>query len=254
MILSHKHRFIFIKTEKTAGTSLEIALSKYCGPHDVITPLVPEDEQKRAALGYRGAQNYHIPFRRYGAGDVLRAAYRRQRLHFFNHAGASFIRQYVAPEVWKEYFKFAFERNPWDKVVSAYYWNAAWRGLSPSMKGLSEWTQSGHANWIRGFELYSVRNEIVVDRVYRYERLNDSLTDLAGRLDLPEVPVLPRTKAKARKDKRRYSELLSPPDRDKIARMFAREIAYFGYEYEERKADAPRRSQPGSSSRSSTDQ
>ena len=39
MILSHKHKFIFIKTKKTASTSLEIVLSKLCGKDDIITPV-----------------------------------------------------------------------------------------------------------------------------------------------------------------------------------------------------------------------
>ena len=38
MILSHKHKFIFIKTKKTAGTAIEAAISQLCGPDDVITP------------------------------------------------------------------------------------------------------------------------------------------------------------------------------------------------------------------------
>ena len=39
MIVSHSRKFIFLKTRKTAGTSLEIALSKYCGPEDVLAPI-----------------------------------------------------------------------------------------------------------------------------------------------------------------------------------------------------------------------
>src|SRR5437762_6689028 len=41
MIISHKHKFIFIKTVKTAGTSLEVFLSQHCGPDDVLTPFAP---------------------------------------------------------------------------------------------------------------------------------------------------------------------------------------------------------------------
>jgi hypothetical protein len=32
MIVSHRYRYIFIKTKKTTGTSIEIALSRHCGP------------------------------------------------------------------------------------------------------------------------------------------------------------------------------------------------------------------------------
>ena len=58
MIISHDYKFIFLKNRKTAGTSIEIALSKFCGPNDVITPISPEDEATRKELGYRGPQNY----------------------------------------------------------------------------------------------------------------------------------------------------------------------------------------------------
>ena len=60
MIVSHEHRFIFIKTRKTAGTSIEISLSKYCGPNDIITPIAEVDEKIRESLGHKGPQNYKI--------------------------------------------------------------------------------------------------------------------------------------------------------------------------------------------------
>jgi hypothetical protein len=39
MIASRLHNFIFIKTMKTAGTSIEMALSPHCGPDDILTPI-----------------------------------------------------------------------------------------------------------------------------------------------------------------------------------------------------------------------
>ena len=48
MIISHEHKFIFLKTKKTAGTSIELALSQLCGPDDVIPPITDSDEALRA--------------------------------------------------------------------------------------------------------------------------------------------------------------------------------------------------------------
>ena len=58
MIVSHEHKFIFLKTKKTAGTSIELALTELCGPEDVITPLTEIDEARRA--NGRGPQNWRL--------------------------------------------------------------------------------------------------------------------------------------------------------------------------------------------------
>ena len=65
MIVSHKYKFIFLKTRKTVGTSIEIALSRFCGEQDIITPITPEDEKLRQELGIRRPQNFYIPFAKY---------------------------------------------------------------------------------------------------------------------------------------------------------------------------------------------
>ncbi|MCL7936643.1 MAG: hypothetical protein M8844_00675 [marine benthic group bacterium] len=46
-----------MKSQKTGGTSLELALSRYCGPEDVITPLNEKHERQRRELGGLGPRN-----------------------------------------------------------------------------------------------------------------------------------------------------------------------------------------------------
>jgi len=58
LIINEKLKIIFVKTKKTAGTSFEIALSKFCGEEDIITPLTSKDEKLRRSLDFRCAQNY----------------------------------------------------------------------------------------------------------------------------------------------------------------------------------------------------
>lgn len=227
MIISHKHKFIFIKTMKTASTSIEIALSKFCGPQDIITPIKAKDEAVRQKLGYRGPQNYKIPLKRHSRIELLRAIRHRRKGSFYNHASGTFIKEHVDPHVWDSYYKFAFERNPWDKVISLYFWKCR---NNPDIS-LSEFVDNGKVGSIRGFNLYSQYGEIIVDRVYLYENLDLAVEQLAERLKLPSKPTLPQAKSGVRKDQRSYRDVMSERERDKISKVFAREIAYFGYEW-----------------------
>ncbi len=70
MIINHKYKFIFIKSFKTAGTSLEIALSKFCNKNEIIKPIVKKDELIRRKLQYTGPQNYEGMTEHMSASEV----------------------------------------------------------------------------------------------------------------------------------------------------------------------------------------
>ena len=97
MILSHEHRFIFLKTRKTAGTSIEIALSKFCGDKDIITRITNQDEILRSQLGFRGPQNFLVRASKYDFLDILRIV-RDGRLRINNHDPASLLTKYIDKE------------------------------------------------------------------------------------------------------------------------------------------------------------
>lgn len=96
---------------------------------------------------------------------------------------------------------------------------------------LSKFVQSREANTVLGFDIYTQWSEIVVDEAFKYEQLQKAMEDIRDQLSLPEAPSLPHAKANFRPDRRSYHHLLSHSDREKIAKVYAREIAYFGYEY-----------------------
>jgi hypothetical protein len=227
MIISHKYKFIFLKTGKTAGTSMEIALSRFCGEADIITPISPEDEKIRRAFGYRGPQNYLIPFSGYSFTDYI--LYPVKRKQFYNHISAREILQLIGEEIWNEYYTFCFERNPWDRVLSLYYWHYK----AEPRPAISQFvnSKSPHALRRRGYNMYTMEDKVVVDRIYLYEQLQREVESISGLLGFPEKLELPRAKASYRSVKKHYRDLLNNDDRRRIETLFSKEIALFGYEF-----------------------
>jgi len=231
MIISHKHKFIFIKTAKTAGTSIEIALSKICGKEDIITQIDKKDEKYRKQLGFREAQNYNYSLSQYSKFDILQAIYHRKKMFFWNHASAIEIKERIPPKIWNEYYKFCFERNPFDKAVSYYYWLTEMEGF-PKMP-ISEFISEGIVSKVKGFELYTIDSIPVVDDIYKFEEMDEAINKINDIIKPNERIELPpkKTKSGTRKDKRSYKDILSKNDIDMLSIIFAREIRLLDYKF-----------------------
>ena len=231
MIVSHKYKFIFLKTNKTAGTSVEIALSKFCGADDIITPIPPKDEKTRRDMNYPGPQNYQLaPIWDYGIRDVAKLLLRgKTKTKYYNHMSAKEVRALIGRRVWNSYYKFCFERNPWDRVISLYYW----RYRSEPRPTISEFIESNIPMVLRyrGFELYTINGQIAVDKICRFENISEELEVIRKILGIPEKLDCPYVKSQFRKDKRSYRDILDVKQQVKIAELFSDESSLMGYEF-----------------------
>jgi len=230
MIISHKYKFIFIKTAKTGGTSIEVFLSKQCGPMDIVTPIAPpiEGHQPR---NYQGFIN-PIPEIIDRPAKLLSALRRTlsSREKFYNHMPASLVQKRVPARVWKTHFKFCVERNPWDKVLSHYHMHAAREGGSLS---LDEYLARGRfpINYFRYTDPSG--DKIIVDRVLRYDNLLTDLSEAFAQLGVPFEGTLGiRAKSEYRTDRTPYQLVFNDQQRKIVEKAFAREIELHGYRFE----------------------
>ena len=231
MIISHKYKFIFLKTSKTAGTSIEIALSKFCNKNDVITPISPKDELIRSDLGYKGPQNYIFPLSNYKIIDWVNVLFKyknKRWKQFYNHITAQRVKNMIDSNIWNTYYKFCFERNPWDRVVSQYYWR-----LSEPRMNMKLFLKSKHFKDLikKGRNVYTINNRIAVDKIYKYEFINDAIIDLSEKFKFTEKLELPRTKSTSRPKKRQYSDILNLDEKKYIGKVFEKEIINLDYEF-----------------------
>ena len=235
MIASFQHSFIFIKTRKTAGTSLEIALGPLCGPRDVVTRLDGIDEIGRMTHGVMQARNFAdnqtmaIVKRALLLGDIekTQAVLRPLPRHrFYNHMPLYEVKQFVPPKFWRSAFKFAVERHPYEKVVS---W--AFMRMDDKVETLSTFdacVDTAIASLSTDPRLYLVDGKIGVDRLLRYESLDADITSAMTRLGLPPL-TLPRAKGHHRKDNRPAREILTLAQRSKIVSAFKLTFDIMGY-------------------------
>jgi hypothetical protein len=204
LIISHKHQFIFIKTRKTAGTSIEISLSRYCQEQDIITPISQQDEKIRMKIGNR-PQNQGS---------------------YFNHISAKRIKEMIGDDIWNSYYKFCFDRNPWDKVVSYYYYIC-----KPKKVPFHKFMESGQYKRALNYPLYSIQNEVAVDYLGSYENLEEDLEEICTKVGIPFDGWLPKAKGNFRSEHQNYQDFYNEEHKKLVQQYYKREIEVSGYEF-----------------------
>jgi chondroitin 4-sulfotransferase 11 len=201
MFISERARCIFVHIQKTGGVSIEAVL------------------------------------RQHESGGGGGWPVRQGRQHMF----ATELRTMVRPDQWQDYFKFAFVRNPWDRLVSWYHMcmqapepnafaqhvkdNAptfdAFLTSTATTTGIAARTTFNQLDYVA-----DASGQPIVDFVGRYERLREDFAVVRERLGL--VQDLPHINRSAHAGYRSY---YSDAMRDLVARRFARDIGFFGYEF-----------------------
>ena len=219
----------FIKTRKTAGSSTECALSALCGPNDILTPLYSIEKDR---LGNVGAQNFkYIPPLFSGEWPNLISRFIRHGkapLDYYNHMNAWRIKKRLGKTVWNSYFKFAFDRNPWDREISSHSQRLAQGRTKASF---ADHVMGLPKDKVLNFDTYTIHGNIAVDFLGRYENLAEDLQKVMTEIGVREKLKIPVTMNQFRTDRRSYREVYTPQLRDMIANVYRREIDLLGYEF-----------------------
>jgi len=234
MILSHRHKFVFFKQMKSAGSSIELALTPFCGPDDIMTGTPYKEEvdlgyiERNNKLGYRQLWHQHTP-------------------------PAEFLKTNV--HTCRDYFKFVTIRNPFDAIVS-YFW---WSFYSPDstlknhilkpvgtdgtltlknkfmtfLQTYASFNTSGNQEMIADWfaSRYHMFYHEPLDYTLKYESLDLDFSIVCGMIGLQPIN-LPKLKGRIRKSPFHYSDYYNPVSYDIVANRFEKILSDFDYSFD----------------------
>ena len=252
MLISHRKNFIFTKTVKTAGTSVESYFERYCMPEGEWGKLHARDEyiSEFGIVGYRGDNS--------------------RNSIWYNHMSAAKIRKQinqVDQDIWHTYLKFTVVRNPFYKMISGflmyekmkqdYEQNKHNYSLTQRLKSYTKrqvlkrlhradlifdlagetkierfrsWVKKGGGVIDR--DKYLINGKQCVDYFIRFEDLHQGISHVCNQLSIPfDSSQLPEFK-KGRRDNKTPVEDYYDRETEMIVRkLYAWEIKRFGYDF-----------------------
>ena len=212
MLLSIEKQFLFVHVPRAAGTSIRDTLAPYCvgSQHYLINRLLER-------VGLRVNHVGPFPKQRFRVHDTARTA-----------------KYWMPRAAYDGLFKFAFVRNPWDRMVSMF----------AHIRRDTDHRRHHKVTQLKGFEDYlkyefrrrvttqlemisDRRGKIIVDYVGRFERLETDFADVCQRLGI-ESQIMHKNQSQHEP----YENYYNDHTRRLVADYFAREIEYFGYDFD----------------------
>lgn len=198
-MINKKYKFLFIHNKKCAGRSIKEGLL----------------EAYKDDLGSFLEEGCKSPFL---VNDIQSS----------NHWSLSQYKYYLKDDL-KDYFKFISVRNPWDKLVSLYYFLKAVENYNKTFGIFC----NERRNLLKNLTLekkIKTKDKIDIDFVIRFENLQEDFNQCMKMIDIKNPPKLKKFDHGVSRT-RGYREHYTSTTKKLVQDVFAWEIERFGYEF-----------------------
>ena len=232
MIISRRHKMVFIKTAKTGGSTLENILGKHLSNKKDIA----------SGSAYKDSFDPKVP-------PTLKKNWRELRypdnLGGDSHVPASFIYdKWFDGKRPKDYFVFTIERNSYEKAVSHWWWHTHSKRLVKQLHPsgvsfkdhLTRLLNTQHKQHLSCWHRYTKDDRINVDRVYQYDQWEEMWRDLSTRLKVGEIDMKKTRNIRLKNSHKpfdHYREAYSDNGQEieLVYQLCKKEIKYFKYKF-----------------------
>jgi len=142
--------------------------------------------------------------------------------------------------LYKDYFKFAFVRNPWDRLVSCWYQKVIDENYFEFNDKEYEKMQhfENFVNYVSSLNIETcdrhlrLQSRLIdinqIDYIGRFERFEEDYTTICRKLDIP-LEHLPHENKSSKTKK--YKEFYTEELRNKVYQIYLKDIQIFGYQF-----------------------
>ncbi len=223
MIISRRHKFVFLRTRHTDCARVEVALSPLCGPRDMLRPLETSYELLRRDLGVVPRHYARWPFAMLtGAPLNLHGTARRPTRgfdvwglrRFPAYPSAADVAHVIGEPQWSQMLSFAVERDPLERVAEAF----------------DDARAAGRCDHVGDFlarnlpppnaTIYGDGPDLAVDCLIRFDHLDEDLSTVCERLGVNHRGWLPRSTRAERAHHRPWWALFSDAEVDHIVHHY----------------------------------
>ena len=234
-MISHTHKFIFVHIFKAGGTSVENSLYDFFGSDKVYGKKLVDNihrcpDERVCDLSELGC-------------EIKWLTGWTHTSHIISRVFRDFLKAKGHVDIWKNYFKFAFVRNPWDLLVSLYFHYVRINCMHLTFEEFLGQTLAIKDPFSRGDNKYDLHyNSLtnmdwvadengnqLVDFIGRFENLQEDFNTICDKIGIPrqELPHKNKTNHK------HYTEYYDDETRDLVEEKYAKDLEYFGYKFGE---------------------
>ena len=210
MYISDSHKFIFIHIRKSAGGSIGNTLKP--------TSIVIKKDLKSKIKG-----------------RILKLETNYKKYPFRQHCSILEVKNVVPKGIYDDYFKFAFVRNPYTRLVSEYEYIKRRPDHGRHKKVIKMDFQQYILYQSKRVDAHQInmltnkKGELEMNFIGKFENLQEDWNYVCDKLNLASTSLIHQKKA----SKVSYSDYYNEENKDLVTRLWQNDLETFDYNYED---------------------